>query len=260
MISKKLYTLKVNWGFSTTRLHTSLQHSSNQDKSQFQSTKFQLDELTWIIRYSHLFIIVLCSEISCNGRGDCLNLAEGGFTCICHEENTGAECEYSMYSCHLDPCHNNENCTVGINGTVSCLCHPGWTGQFCSDGLLLNEFTLIIISIFIRYPWLTKSVNLIVWVFNKGFKNKFMSVPGTNNLANSYSFSITLMQLPIQTWIIWVRNDGDLCPIFTSFIYVVKEPNIVANSGPTWRLASLGPNEIQVLDLDIFFIVYQNKK
>ena len=145
MISKELYTLKVNWGFSTTRLHTSLQHSTNQDKSQFQSTKCQLDELTWIIRYSHLFIIVFvdkelpikqCSEISCNGRGDCLNLAEGGFTCICHEEYTGAECEYSMYSCHLDPCHNNENCTVGISGTVSCLCHPGWTGQFCSDGLL----------------------------------------------------------------------------------------------------------------------------
>ena len=139
-----------------------------------------------------------CSEISCNGRGDCLNLAEGGFTCICHEEYTGAECEYSMYSCHLTPCHNNENSTVGINGTVSCLCHPGWTGQFCSDGLLLNEFTLIIISIFIRYPWLTNSVNLIVWGFNKGFKNKFVSVPGTNNHANSNSFSITLMQLPYK--------------------------------------------------------------
>ena len=226
MISKKLYTLKVNWGFSTTRLHTSLQHSTNQDKSQFQSTKCQLDELTWIIRHSNLFIIVFvdkelpikqCSEISCNGRGDCLNLAEGGFTCICHEEYTGAECNFSMYSCHLDPCHNNENCTVGISGTVSCLCYPGWSGQFCSDGLLRNEFTLIII---IRYIWMTNSVNLIVtlthfpshscnYLFKLGsFESEMMEICVPFSLA---SYMLSRSQILSQTvallggWQVWVQ-------------------------------------------------------
>lgn len=88
--------------------------------------------------------ITECLSLPCLHNGTCYNL-NGSYSCICHEEWTGYNCQSDLNECTvLLPCSNDGNCT-NYDGGYKCDCTSGWSGINCSDDFdECNDFSVCV--------------------------------------------------------------------------------------------------------------------
>ncbi|XP_067949917.1 uncharacterized protein [Watersipora subatra] len=67
--------------------------------------------------------------MSCGGNGECLELAGGGFRCICDDGFSSSNCQTDIDDCADSPCRNG-NCT-DLVADFNCTCNDGYTGILC---------------------------------------------------------------------------------------------------------------------------------
>ena len=68
-----------------------------------------------------------CSEVYCNGNGDCV---DGNSTCDCNPGFTGDLCQVNIDDCEGVRCNNRGECIDLIDGFI-CNCDPGLIGDLC---------------------------------------------------------------------------------------------------------------------------------
>ena len=79
------------------------------------------------------FPAVNCSEIYCNGNGEC---GDGNSTCDCEPGYTGDRCE-GIDKCAGEDCSGNGRCEDGVN-SFTCICEAGFAGNLCEQSKLLH--------------------------------------------------------------------------------------------------------------------------
>ena len=75
-----------------------------------------------------------CSEVHCNGNGDCV---DGNSTCDCNPGFTGDLCQYTDH-CLGVSCNNSGECIDQIDG-FTCECDLGFTGDLCQYNILCKD-------------------------------------------------------------------------------------------------------------------------
>ena len=72
-----------------------------------------------------------CSEVFCNGNGDCV---DGSSACDCNPGFTGDLCQVNIDDCEGVSCNNSGECIDQIDG-FACECDLGFTGDFCQQNI-----------------------------------------------------------------------------------------------------------------------------
>ncbi|XP_071823083.1 uncharacterized protein [Apostichopus japonicus] len=72
-----------------------------------------------------------CANDPCQNDGDCTNIGESGYVCLCKRGYFGTNCEESL--CDLSVCQNGGRCQLFDASTFGYVCHclNGYIGQFC---------------------------------------------------------------------------------------------------------------------------------
>lgn len=85
---------------------------------------------TVIIFFLCVLILILYSRPAiCQNGATCTN-SHGGYSCICVNGWTGADCSVNIDDCVDAACFNGATCIDGV-GSFNCRCTPGKTGLLC---------------------------------------------------------------------------------------------------------------------------------
>ncbi|KAG8579549.1 hypothetical protein GDO81_010938 [Engystomops pustulosus] len=71
-----------------------------------------------------------CSLEPCPSGRMCVELANGGYSCLCHSPFTGPKCNLGIDPCASSSCKLGRMCSAMSNG-FSCSCPPGFQGERC---------------------------------------------------------------------------------------------------------------------------------
>ena len=74
-----------------------------------------------------------CEGVSCNDSGECIDQIDG-FKCNCNPGFTGDLCQVNIDDCEGVSCNNSGECIDQIDGFV-CECDLGFTGTFCQHNI-----------------------------------------------------------------------------------------------------------------------------
>ncbi|RWS01319.1 Basement membrane-specific heparan sulfate proteoglycan core protein-like protein, partial [Dinothrombium tinctorium] len=75
-----------------------------------------------------------CEKSPCQRNATCVALDEFNYSCECHRNFTGKNCEKDQGPCfHLQPCQNNGTCIENIFGSYRCCCALGYFGRNCDN-------------------------------------------------------------------------------------------------------------------------------
>ncbi|KAH9506007.1 Basement membrane-specific heparan sulfate proteoglycan core protein, variant 5 [Dermatophagoides farinae] len=81
-------------------------------------------------------LVSLCQRSPCLNNGNCLELNETTYRCICDDDHTGPHCERIKGICeHTMPCENNGECENYKQDSYFCHCPVGYSGTRCQHPL-----------------------------------------------------------------------------------------------------------------------------
>ncbi|KAG9491170.1 hypothetical protein GDO78_006506 [Eleutherodactylus coqui] len=71
-----------------------------------------------------------CSQEPCPSGRMCVEMANGGYSCLCHSPFLGPKCDLGTDPCATSSCMQGQICTAMSNG-FTCTCPPGFQGERC---------------------------------------------------------------------------------------------------------------------------------
>lgn len=71
-----------------------------------------------------------CSQEPCPSGRMCVEMANGGYSCLCHSPFSGPKCDLGIDPCATSSCMHGRMCTPMSNG-FTCSCPPGFQGERC---------------------------------------------------------------------------------------------------------------------------------
>ncbi|XP_049859023.1 agrin-like [Schistocerca gregaria] len=72
-----------------------------------------------------------CANLPCLHGGSCSVVGTDNYTCSCHHDFTGVNCENQLNSCASHPCASGSTCETLSHGGFTCKCPPGHSGKTC---------------------------------------------------------------------------------------------------------------------------------
>ncbi|KAJ7316376.1 hypothetical protein JRQ81_002538 [Phrynocephalus forsythii] len=72
-----------------------------------------------------------CSSNPCLHDGLCMEMQNGGYSCLCPIQFSGDHCEVADNLCENKPCFHGGTCAVSEKGGYSCHCPEGYWGERC---------------------------------------------------------------------------------------------------------------------------------
>ncbi|XP_077122485.1 protocadherin Fat 2 [Ranitomeya variabilis] len=71
-----------------------------------------------------------CGQEPCASGRMCVDLVNGGYSCLCHSPFMGPKCNLDVDPCATSSCMHGRTCTPMSNG-FTCSCPPGYEGERC---------------------------------------------------------------------------------------------------------------------------------
>ena len=80
----------------------------------------------------------VCRNLPCKNGGDCQDLGNSQFQCLCRDGFSGDLCENTVDQCVTNPCANGGRC-LSWPGGFTCVCQNKIIDETCTSGMILSN-------------------------------------------------------------------------------------------------------------------------